>query len=132
MRVVIDTNVLVSGLLSPFGGPAEIMRMIISGKLEVCYDARIIGEYEEVLNRSKFSIPNDCILDLLEYIKHSGCITAGDPLPEELPDKDDEPFLEIAIASKASYLITGNIRHYPLKLCQGVNVMNPSQFLKKH
>lgn len=55
MKVALDTNVVVSGLLSPFGAPGEIVRMVASGALELCYDARILCEYRNVLLRPKFS-----------------------------------------------------------------------------
>ena len=131
MRVVIDTNVLVSGLLSPFGASADIVRMVVTGELKVCFDARIISEYEEVLNRPKFSIPRHYVEDLIDYIRHSGYISGAKPLAQELPDRDDEAFLEIALSSAASYLITGNIRHYPARLRYGVKVITPSEFLKE-
>ena len=54
MRIVLDTNVLVSGLLTPFGSSGEIVRMVFSGELILCIDARILSEYKEVLNRPKF------------------------------------------------------------------------------
>ncbi len=54
MKVVLDTNVVVSGLLSPFGPPGEIIRMTAGGLLELCYDARILSEYQSVLLREKF------------------------------------------------------------------------------
>ena len=59
MKVVIDTNVIVSGLLTPFGNSAEIVRMITSGKLNLCFDARILTEYEEVLKRPKFKFSGE-------------------------------------------------------------------------
>ncbi len=49
MIVVVDTNVLVAGLLSPFGPPGEIVRMIVAGSLSLCFDARILSEYSDVL-----------------------------------------------------------------------------------
>ncbi len=54
MKIVLDTNVLVSGLLTPYGAAAEIVRLIASGVLSVCYDTRILLEYQEVLARPKF------------------------------------------------------------------------------
>lgn len=54
MNIVLDTNVLVAGLLSPFGTCGEIVRMVSSGELRLSFDARIFTEYEEVLNRPKF------------------------------------------------------------------------------
>ena len=129
MKVVVDTNVLVAGLLSPFGPPGEIVRMIASGTLHVCFDARILTEYTEVLARPKFQFSHDQTRTLLEQIKTDGITVAGDPLPARLPDHTDEPFLEAAVAGDAECLITGNTKHFPSVRRQGVLVLTPSEFL---
>ena len=54
MRIVIDTNVLIAGLLSPYGPSAEVVRMTVE-KMQFCYDTRILLEYKETLSRKKFS-----------------------------------------------------------------------------
>lgn len=129
MRVVVDTNVVVAGLLSPFGAPGEIVRMIASGALSLCLDARIVSEYDEVLHRPKFEFPSAHLQALLEQIKGVGVTVAGDPLPVRLPDPTDEPFLEVALAGHAECLITGNRRHFPSSKRQGVLVLTPAEFL---
>ncbi len=130
MRLVLDTNVIVSGLLSPFGPPGEIIRMAAYGNIELCYDARILYEYQSVLNREKFHFDKGLITDFLEQIKACGNLATGKPLIKRLPDHDDEPFLEVALAGKAMYLVTGNLKHYPLKQREGINVVSPSEFLE--
>lgn len=124
-----DTNVLVSGLLSPFGPPGEIARMIASGTLRLCFDARILTEYDEVFARPRFRFNSEQTQVLLEQIKTEGFSVAGDPLPARLPDPTDEPFLEAAVAGEAECLITGNIRHFPSAKRQGAIVLSPSEFL---
>lgn len=130
MKVVLDTNVAVSGLLSPFGNPAEILRMISSGVLQLCFDARILSEYRDVLNRPKFQFEENKIRALLDQIEDKGRIVASTPLPCTLPDRTDEPFLEVAIAGKADALITGNITHFPARLRCRVRVLAPTKFLE--
>lgn len=131
MKVVVDTNVLVAGLLSPFGPPGEIVRMIASGTLRLCFDARILTEYDEVLARPKFQFSSEQTQALLEQIKTEGLSVAGNPLPARLPDPTDEPFLEAAaIASDADCLITRNIKHFPSAKRQGTVVLSPSEFLE--
>ena len=129
MNVVVDTNVLVAGLLSPFGPPGEIVRMIASGTLQLCFDARILTEYGEVLARPKFQFSSEQTQALLEQIKTEGLSVAGNPLPARLPDPTDEPFLEAAIAGAVDCLITGNIKHFPSAKRQGAVVLSPSEFL---
>ena len=129
MKIVLDTNVLVSGLLSPFGPPGEIVRMVSSGELTLCLDARVLSEYAEVLARPRFAFDQDAVAALLDFISHAGQTVAASPLPAPLPDPDDHTFLEIALAGKAEYLITGNRAHFPESLCLGVAIKSPAEFL---
>lgn len=130
MKIVLDTNVLVSGLLSAYGAPAEIVRMAASGVLELCYDSRILTEYREVLLRPRFAFAPGHVAALLRQIEAGGHLVAPSPLPHRLPDPDDEPFLEVAAASGARFLVTGNLRHYPAGKRQGVKVVAPAQFIE--
>ncbi len=129
MKIVLDTNVVVAGLLSPFGPCAEIVRMVSSGEVTLCFDALILAEYREVLDRSKFGFDKDKVAALLDHIEHRGRIVASSPLSHSLPDPDDEPFLKVTVAGKAVCLVTGNASHFPPKLCQGQKVFSPSKFL---
>ncbi|NTW29514.1 MAG: putative toxin-antitoxin system toxin component, PIN family [Coriobacteriia bacterium] len=129
MRIVLDTNVLVSGLLSPFGPPGEIVRMVSSGEITLCLDARILSEYEDVLARPKFGFDEDAVAALLDYIDYRGHATASSPLGQRLPDPADEPFLEVALACGAECLVTGNLIHFPPDARQGMNVVAPIEFL---
>ena len=130
MKVVIDTNIIVSGLLTPFGHSAEIFRFLAIGKLLICYDSRILVEYFEVLNRPEFNFNKDNVSVLLKEIEMTGEFSTGIPLKEPLPDQNDNMFLEVALASNAGCLITGNLDHFPGKLCSGVIVLSPSKFLR--
>ncbi|MBI4826310.1 MAG: putative toxin-antitoxin system toxin component, PIN family [Nitrospirae bacterium] len=127
--IVIDTNVLVAGLLSPFGTCGEIVRMVSAGELTLSYDARILSEYDEVLRRPRFGFEEEKVAVFLDYIVHRGRAVAPSPLPRPLPDPDDEPFLEAALASQALCLVTGNQKHFPAERCRGVNVISPNEFL---
>jgi uncharacterized protein len=129
VKIVLDTNVLVAGLLSPFGPCAHIVRMVSSGDLTLCLDARILCEYHEVLRRPKFRFDADQVAALLDYIEHSGIVVASSPLSDPLPDPGDQPFLEVAVAGQAACLVTGNRAHFPAKSCQEITVLSPSEFL---
>lgn len=130
MKIVLDTNVMVSGLLSPFGPPGEIIRLAAAGALELCYDARILSEYRSVLLRKKFPFDRIDVENLLEQIRARGHIAAGKPLAKRLPHWEDEPFLEVALGGDAYYLVTGNLRHYPAKRREGMQVVSPVDFLE--
>ena len=87
MIVVLDTNVLVSGVLNPFGKPAAIIRLIIDGRLKLAYDARILTEYDEVLHRPKFPFSEEQIAPILEQFMKEGLSVSGIPLSIRLPDQ---------------------------------------------
>lgn len=129
MRIVLDTNVLVAGLLNPYGAPGRIVDMVAAGELTVCFDARIISEYRKVLSRSKFAFQVDEVGALLAQIQASGEPAAPRPLAKALPDSTDEPFLEVAIDAGADYLVTGNARHYPARCRRGIRLASPRKFV---
>jgi len=130
LKVVLDTNVLVSGLLNPFGAPGQIVRTVSSGTLELCHDSRILSEYREVLLRPKFLFQEKYVDDLLDQIQACGHPVSSRPLGFSLADPDDEPFLEVALSGQASYLITGNLKDYTLYKGKDVKVISPSDFIK--
>jgi putative PIN family toxin of toxin-antitoxin system len=129
MRIVLDTNVLVSGLLTPFGSSGEIVRMIFSGELILCIDARILSEYKEVLTRPKFKFDKNKIAVLIDFIMQYGQVISSSPLKHPLPDPDDEPFLEVAVAGNVKSLITGNKAHYPSAYMENIEIVSPSEFI---
>jgi putative PIN family toxin of toxin-antitoxin system len=130
MRIVLDTNVLVSGLLQPFGPSGQIVRLVASGDLVLSHDPRILAEYQEVLLRKKFGFDPERVETLLEEIRAGGIPVAARPLAVRLPDSDDEPFLEVALAGEAQCLVTGNARHYPAEASSGIEVLSPRSFLE--
>jgi len=129
MNIVLDTNVLVAGLLTPFGTCGEIVRMVSSAELILALDARILTEYREVLGRPKFKFETDKVSALLAHIEYRGLTVAASPLLLPLPDIDDEPFLEVAVAARVECLVTGNLVHFPVESRQGVTVLSPGDFL---
>jgi uncharacterized protein len=132
LRIVLDTNVLVSGLLSPFGPPGEIVRMLSAGTVRLCVDARLLSEYEQVLQRPRFGLDPDAVAALLDYIEATSQKVASAPLRVRLPDADDEAFLEVAIACGAEYLVTGNLVHFPTDARAEVSVVSPADFVRAY
>jgi putative toxin-antitoxin system toxin component, PIN family len=127
--IVIDTNIIVSGLLKPFSDTARILALILSGKITLAYDSRIINEYEEVLKRKKFNFSNHNIEAIIAEIKEEGIYVSAVPLKGSLPDRDDEPFLEVALSGKINVLVTGNKKHFPEEFTKNVKILSPSEFL---
>lgn len=137
MLVVVDTNVLVSALITPFGNAARILDMVMSGELELLYDDRIIAEYREVLLRPKFSFNKTDVDALLSFIEADGIKITALPVNEPLIDEDDIPFIEVAMGAlsipsikQTGVLITGNKQHFKGKPAKQVKIMTPDEFLK--
>ncbi|OGW29645.1 MAG: putative toxin-antitoxin system toxin component, PIN family [Nitrospirae bacterium GWC2_42_7] len=130
MRIVLDTNVLISGIITPFGNAARILDMLVVGELHALYDDRMLAEYREVLHRPKFGFEKDVIEEFLTYIESEGSKVTAIPLNKEMIDKDDIPFVETAITGLADVLITGNKRHFTGKATRQIKIMTPDEFLK--
>ena len=129
MKVVIDTNVLVSAFLNPRSNAARILRLIIQGDILIVLNESILAEYYEVLKRPKFELNIEAVQIVIEYIRSIGLNSPSLARSISLPDRDDEPFLEAALATQANALITGNIKHFPKKRCLGQKTMTPRDFL---
>lgn len=128
MIIVLDTNVIVSGLLKSHSDAGAIVRMVASGSLQVVYDSRILSEYRDVLRRPKFGFEDTDVEAVLTQIKAEGILANVKPLKIKLPDKDDEPFLEAALSMDA-ILVTGNKKHFPLPANSRVLLLNPGEFI---
>lgn len=125
--VVIDTNILVSSLLSKHGSPAKVMSLVLNGELLPCYDSRILSEYRAVLRRPKFGFPEPSVNALLEWIEYSGRSVVPEPVEEAFPDESDKKFYEVAKHCRAK-LITGNQKHFPAAPW----IMTAGEFLEQY
>jgi len=128
VKVVLDTNVLVPALLSPYQPPARVLDLVLAGEVDAVIDDRIMAEYREVLARPKFTFEEHAADDLLIYLERAGITIMAPPLAAVLPDPDDCMFLEVAAAAQA-LLVSGNLRHYPAEQRHTVVVLSPSAFL---
>ena len=129
MRVVLDTNVLVSALMTPGSVCSRILRLVYDEALQMCIDERIIEEYESVLSRPRFRLDSEDIDETIEMIRAYAETVTPMPLPVELPDPADLSFLEVAAEANA-VLVTGNKRHFPVNARHGVNVLAPAEFIE--
>ncbi len=112
MLVVLDTNVVVSALLSPGGRPAYIFKQFLDGDYTLCCDERILREYEAVLSRPKFRFRAEAVAELMRYIRASCLNVQPVPFDVEFTDEADKKFYEVAKYCNA-VLITGNRKHFP-------------------
>ena len=131
MMIVLDTNVIVSGILKPFGKAASILRLVADGTIQLAYDFRLLSEYRDVLSRPKFNVPKENVNAFLAQMEEEGFLVSVKPLEIRLPDLDDEPFLEVALSGKVGALVTGNKRHFPIsRKYGGVRILSPAEFLE--
>ncbi len=127
---MLDTNVVVSGLLNSFGAPGRVLDLALAGELTVAYDDRVLSEWREMLRRDKFGFSAADVESLLAFFEEEGLGTSPSPLGAELPDPGDLPFLEVAREAGAT-LVTGNLKHYPPEKREEVEVMAPAAYLER-
>lgn len=129
-RVVIDTNVIISGL--NFGGkPREILDLFRGGILEVCLSPFILQEVSGVL-RTHFEWDEDMIKEVVDAIEEKSLLIKPKIKLTVIKEKeDDNRILECAVEGKAQFIISGDKRHIlPLKNFRGIRIVNPDEFLK--
>lgn len=129
MKVVLDTNVLVSSVLFPLRIPAQILGLILSQKVTLLVSNPILEEYRDVLCRNEFSFPKETVYNLLRTIELTAERVSTYGKRFGLPDPDDEVFLECALEGGADFLITGNKKHFPMQSSRPVKIVSPSEFL---
>jgi len=129
VKIVLDTNVLVSAFLNPQGVPAKTLRLVLQGDLSIVISEHILTEYGEVLARPKFGLSESEVPKILAFFRSRGVRAPSLTASFELPDFNDVPFLEAALATRADALITGNKRHFPKRACRGQPVLTPKEFL---
>jgi putative PIN family toxin of toxin-antitoxin system len=114
---VIDTNVLVSALLSRFKDTStvQLLQLLILGEITPIYNDEIFEEYQTVLTRSKFGFPDTLIDETLDVIRRYGINSSRTEASEQLPDPKDVVFYEVALSVEDSFLVTGNTKHFPRK-----------------
>ena len=126
LKVVLDTNVLVSALWTPEGNCSVIAGLVFTDKLIPCFDHRILNEYRAVLSRPRLSFSLGQTEQFLREITGRGLLVTVSPSTFPLPDEGDRKFYDVAKFCEA-FLITGNTRHYP----EEPMIMTPAQFLNQ-
>ena len=125
---VFDTNVLVSALITHNAESAtvRVVRAIAEQKVIPVYNNEIIIEYNDVLHREKFKIEESVISLLLDLILQMGVSATKIPSDEKFVDADDAVFYEVALSKSDTYLVTGNIKHFP----KSPIVVTPAEMLQ--
>jgi putative PIN family toxin of toxin-antitoxin system len=122
---VLDTNAVISGLISSKGPSAALVDAFFSERLQLAFDRRIVAEYAEVMARPKFGIEPQERQALLLKLHASGLRTEPERVTVKLPDEDDRPFIEVALATEEKVLVTRNRADFAAAEKLGVRVMSP-------
>ena len=116
---VIDTNVLVSAALKINSVPGQIVNDALLGDLIPLLNDEIIEEYREVLSRPKFKFDSNTVDKLIDGIISRGISVDKVSVEEAIPDPKDIVFYEVVMEGRRmfndAYLVTGNIKHFPVK-----------------
>jgi len=128
LRLVIDTNVLVSAALKSEGLQRTTFLLAITKPARLYVSPPILEEYADVLSRPELSIRKGLRLQLLQLIKNRGYLVSPSRHIEVTSDPDDNIFVECADAARADYLVTGNRRHFPL-FWKNTKIITPREFV---
>ena len=128
MYVVVDTNVLVSALLSKHSDASTVVirEYILQGKITPLYNDEIFKEYTEVLHRPKLHLPAESVDAILAVIAERGLVIGRTKSNEVFPDPKDVVFYEVALSKEGSRLVTGNTKHFP----KSPIVVTPAELLE--
>ena len=132
MNIVLDTNVLVSGMINPNGTPGRIIDLVSAGTVNIVLDDRIFEEYCNVLNRPLFRrhFSDFEKTSIIEFFKISGIRAKTSVVVTDLPDMGDIPFLEIALSQDIP-LVTGNLKHFPKSKTINRTIITPNEFINQ-
>lgn len=125
---VIDTIVFVSAFIThnPEAATHKVVNCLFSGKIKLLYNEEILDEYEEVLSREHFHISDSRREALFTYIHKNGAPIERTTFEGTVIDEDDRVFYEIMLSQDDSFLVTGNLKHFPLT----PRVVTPAQMLE--
>ena len=134
MRVVLDVNVLISAVISPLGAPGRVLRFWEQDKFEIATSPPILSELERVIRypkvQVKYKIPAEFVQQFLSMIQGGAIVIEPSiELTTIKEDPSDNRYLECAIASESSYIITGDKHLLDLNTFEGIQVLSPAAFL---
>ena len=129
MKIVLDTNVLISAIV--FGGkPRKILEAVSRGELTLFLSEYILDELKAVLQRPKFGFPSEVIRTILSELHTIGnIVTPSKRIFEIQEDPDDNRIIECAVEGSANYIVSGDTHLLNLKQYQNVRVVSPDEYL---
>lgn len=124
---VLDTNVIVSGFIKPGAPPARLLSAFFGRRLRLVYDRRMLAEYGEVLARPEFGISRHDYSGFLLMLQTWGELLKPPPVRIDLPDRDDQPFIETGLASAEKTVVTKNFAHFWPAEKLGLRILSPAE-----
>jgi len=133
LKLVIDTNVIISALLKPQSNPALVASLILQGNCPLCLSDEILVEYEEVLALDKFKrLDQASVKEFLSTLKRRALwVVPKVSIDKVAKDPADNAFLECALEAKADFIITGNKKHFPFEEFKGSRIVSPREFISE-
>ena len=129
VKIVLDTNVLVSGIFFN-GAPNKILARMLAGKFQLCVSAEIMAEYDRILGKMAEAHPGIEYAEILEQIRGAAIVVRDVKLRGQVcSDPDDDKFLACALESKALLVVSGDRALLETNGYMGVHVLKPSPFL---
>jgi putative PIN family toxin of toxin-antitoxin system len=129
LRLVVDTNVLVSAALKPESLQNTVFLIAITKPARLFVSPPILEEYSDVLRRRELGIRKGLRQQLIQLIKNRSTLVEPRYSLTVTSDPDDNRFIECADAARADYLITGNLKHFP-RFWKGTKVISPREFIE--
>jgi putative PIN family toxin of toxin-antitoxin system len=129
IRVVLDTNVIVSALIIPTGQESSVLSLSLRRYIELCFSAPVLAEYEEVLHRPRLKLQPREVEAALANIRANGFLVHPTKTVRLSTHESDNRIYERAAAATADYIVTGNKKHFPEDY-ENTKVVNARELLK--
>jgi putative PIN family toxin of toxin-antitoxin system len=132
LKIVFDTNVIVSAALYQTSLPALLLSLALEHKLRIFVSPALLNEYGEVLKRPRFKLTQEEITELMDKINEKAVIIMPtQKLAVFKEDESDNRILECATKAKADFIITGNTKHFSFKTFRGCKIVTPREFINE-
>lgn len=129
MKIVLDTNIIISSQLDAKSAAAIILLLVFNGKLELLASQEILKEYEDVLQKTKFDFSSKKANRLISKIKRNSTLIKTRSKFDKIADEADNRFIECAYDGGADFLVTGNSKHFCFESFRGIKIIDPSEFI---
>ena len=130
VKVVYDTNVVVSATLKPGSLPASLVALAMAKRVRLFLSLEILEEYADVLKRPKFGLDLATVEAFLRDVRKAGVLVRPARRVSRAPDASDNRLLECASAARSDYLVTGNKKHFPFLEFEGTKIVSPAEFAR--